>query len=222
MVKDKNHLNNNAYLILLREIKDKIISARIKALRGINKELIELYWVIGRTIVKRQQEYGWGTSIVEKLSKDLQKCFNLSSGYSSQNLWYMRQFYIQYRADAKLQQLVGEIPWGHNILIFSKIKDKREREYYLRASAELGWSRNVLHNQIRFGACQKQKIVPKQHNFPAVLPALPAEQADEPLKSVYNLDFLGITRQVIVDGGNILNQDIMNEEGIRYQGIGKS
>ena len=115
----------------------------------------------------------------------------------SKNLWFIRQFYLEHKEDSILQQLVGEIPWGHNILIFSKIKDKRDREYYLRASAELGWSRNVLLNQINAGAYQKQKLVPKQHNFPAVLPAHLAEQADESIKSVYNLDFLGITRPVL-------------------------
>lgn len=80
------------------------------------------------------------------------------------------QFYLEYKEDAILQQLVGEIPWGHNILILSKVKDKDEREYYLKASAEMGWSRNVLLNQIKAGACQYQKSLPEQHNFSKVLP----------------------------------------------------
>ena len=109
----------------------------------------------------------------------------------------LRQFYLEYKNEPILQRLVGELPWGQNILIFSQVKDKKERAYYLKASAEMGWSRDVLLNQIKAGAYQYQKAVPKQHNFPKVLPAHLAEQADESLKSVYNLDFLDITRPVL-------------------------
>ena len=126
----------------------KEIKGRNKVLRSVNKGLIDLYWEIGRMIVDRQQKYGWGKSVVEKLSIDLKQTFNSLNGYSSQNLWYMRQFYLEYKDSKKLQQLVGEIPWGQNILIFSKVKDLKEREYYLRTSFALGWSRNVLLNQI--------------------------------------------------------------------------
>lgn len=103
------------------------MSAHISAVRRVNKELINLYWEIGRGIVEKQRKYGWWENIVEKLSKDLQKTFRDSKGYSAQNLWYMRQIYIEYKDYPKLQQLVGEIPWGHNILIISKVKDFKER-----------------------------------------------------------------------------------------------
>ena len=109
----------------------------------------------------------------------------------------MRQFYLEYKNDSILQQLVRELPWGHNILIFSRIKNKKEREYYLKASAEMGWSRNVLLNQIKAGAYNYQKSMPKQHNFSRALPVHLTEQADESIKSVYNLDFLDITKSVI-------------------------
>ncbi|MFA4835377.1 MAG: DUF1016 N-terminal domain-containing protein [Dehalococcoidia bacterium] len=153
-LKDRKLVSEKDYVGLLKEIKEKIVSARIKAFRGINKELIKLYWEIGRLVVERQQRHKWGKSVVEKLSKDLRGSFNVINGYSAQNLWYMRQFYLEYKEEQKLQQLVGEIPWGHNILIISRVKDKKAREYYLRASAESGWSRNVLLNQIKAGAYQ--------------------------------------------------------------------
>jgi len=184
------------YVKFLEEIKSRIVTARIKAIRSANKELIRLYWDIGKSIVGRQEKYKWGDAVVEKLANDLKEEFKSTSGFSVQNLWYMRQFYMEYKDDKILQQLVGELPWGHNILIFSRIKNKEERLYYLKASAEMGWSRNVLLNQIKANAyalSQKKKT----HNFPKALPDHLAEQADESIKSVYNLDFLGITKPVL-------------------------
>jgi len=185
------------YKSFLTEIKSKIISARISAARRINKELIKLYWGIGKTIVDRQKKYGWGKHVVEKLAHDLQREFDINYGFSVQNLWYMRQFYQEYENSPILQRLVGELPWGHNILIFSRVKNMNERKYYLESSIKLGWSRNVLLNQVKANAYEMAKKIPKQHNFPKALPAHLAEQADESLKSVYNLDFLGITKPVV-------------------------
>jgi len=179
----------------LNEIKSRVISARIKAARSVNKELIKLYWDIGEAIAQKQEKYHWGNAVVEKLSNDLRKDFKTTLGFSVQNLWYMRQFYLEYRYDVILQQLVGELPWGHNVLIFSRVKDRRERVYYLRSSAEMGWSRNALLNQIKAGAyafSTKQKT----HNYSKAMPVHLAEQADESLKSVYNLDFLDISEPV--------------------------
>jgi len=184
------------YVRFLNEIKSRIISARIKASRSVNKDLIKLYWDIGRSIIERQEKYKWGDAVVEKLANDLKEDFKGTVGFSVQNLWYMRQFYLEYKDDSILQQLVGELPWGHNILILSRVKNKKERVYYLKLSAEMGWSRNVLLNQIKAGAYQYQKEIPKQHNFSKTLPPHRAEQADESLKSVYNLDFLDITKPV--------------------------
>ena len=95
-----------------------------------------------------------------------------------------------------LRQVVAEIPWGHNLLILNKISDVRERIYYLLATARFGWSRNVLINQIKAGAYERSLVEGKQHNFPAALPEHLAEQAEEAMKSSYNLEFLGISREV--------------------------
>ena len=96
------------YISFLNEIKSRIISARIKAVRSVNKELIKLYWDIGRSIIERQEKYKWGNAVVEKLANDLKEDFKSTFGFSVQNLWYMRQFYLEYKDDAILQQLVGE------------------------------------------------------------------------------------------------------------------
>jgi predicted nuclease of restriction endonuclease-like (RecB) superfamily len=191
-----SQLISKEYIRFLNEIKSRIISARIKAVRSVNKELIKLYWDIGKSIIERQERYKWGDAIVEKLANDLKEDFKSTFGFSVQNLWYMRQFYLEYKDDAILQQLVGELPWGHNILIFSQIKNKKERTYYLKASAEMGWSRNVLLNQIKAGAYQMNQKQ-KQHNFGSALPIHLTEQTQEAIKSVYNLDFLDIKKPVI-------------------------
>jgi predicted nuclease of restriction endonuclease-like (RecB) superfamily len=111
------------YTDFLLTVKNTIRSARLKVSRTVNRELIELYWSIGKEIVDRQALHGWGKSIVERLSADLNTEFSGVSGFSVQNLWYMRQFYLEYQSFPNLQQLVGEIPWGQNLLIMSKIKD---------------------------------------------------------------------------------------------------
>jgi len=192
----KNIVNNKEYIKFLNEIKTRIAAARIKAIRSVNKELIRLYWDIGKNIIDRQEKYKWGDAVVEKLSNDLKEEFKSTSGFSAQNLWYMRQFYLEYKDDKILQQLVGELPWGHNILIFSRIKNKKERLYYLKASAEMGWSRNVLLNQIKARA-YRLSLKKKQHNFERTLPVHLTEQTQESIKSVYNLDFLDIKKPVM-------------------------
>ncbi|MFA5780119.1 MAG: PDDEXK nuclease domain-containing protein [Elusimicrobiota bacterium] len=185
------------YISFLNEIKQKIASARVQASRQLNKELIKLYWDLGKTIIEKQKQYGWGHGIVEKLAGDLQNEFPNLQGYSSRNLWDMRRFYDTYRDSPILRQIVAEIPWGHNLMILNKISNMKEREYYIKASSEMGWSRNVLLNQINADAYGLSTKIPKQHNFPKTLPAHLSEQADESLKSVYNLDFLGITKPVL-------------------------
>ncbi|MHB9070486.1 MAG: PDDEXK nuclease domain-containing protein [Sedimentisphaerales bacterium] len=193
-IKDKMSLRG--YGVFFKEIKEKIASARITAYRGLNRELIKLYWDIGKTIVERQDHYGWGQGVVEKLANDLRKEFDNAVGYSVQNLWYMRQFFLEYKDDKILQQAVGEIPWGQNILIFSKVKDIAARRYYVQTAARMGWSRNVLLNQINANA-YGLSLKKKQHNFVRALPVHLAEQAEESLKSVYNFDFLGITKPIL-------------------------
>jgi len=137
----------NEYKGTLELIRHEIHSARFHVARTITKEHISLYWKIGKIISEKQQEQGWGKSIVEKISGDLQKEYPKSSGYSSRNLWDMRRFYFRYADNEKLRQLVAEIPWGQNLLILTKIKDDKEALFYINATIEYGWSRNVLLNQ---------------------------------------------------------------------------
>ena len=121
------------YKSLLGEIKERIRSAQYAALKAVNKELIAMYWDIGRSIVLRQRKGSWGKSVVERLSSDLRGAFPSTIGFSARNLWDMRRFYAEYHQDEELRQLVAEIPWGQNLLILNRIKDRRARHYYLQA-----------------------------------------------------------------------------------------
>lgn len=118
-------------------------------------------------------------------------------GFSPRYLWEMKQFYeTYYQADEILKQLVSVLPWGHNILLMQKTKNLEEANYYASMSIEMGWSRNVLLNFIKSKAFENQKLLPKQHNFKDVLSEHLQEQADEVLKSRYNLAFLGIAQPI--------------------------
>ena len=190
-------LKINGYDVFLDEIKTTITDTRIRTMKVVNTELIQLYWSIGRSIAEKQENEGWGKAVVEKLAKDLQQTFQGRSGFSARNLWKMRQFYLEYPSSEKLPQLVAEIPWGHHLELMAKVKAREEREYYLKATIEMGWSRNVLLHQIKSDAYQRHQLANKQHNFEKALPAHLAEQADEAMKDVYMLDMLGITKPVL-------------------------
>ncbi len=144
-------MNSNieqTYISFLTNIKQRIRDAQYVALKAVNKEQIQLNWDLGKMIVEKQEQLGWGKSVVEQLSKDLQEEFPGQRGWSSQNLWYMRQFYLEYHDKTNLQPLVGEIGWTHNILIMSKCKDDLQREFYIRMTAKYGWTKDVLIHQI--------------------------------------------------------------------------
>lgn len=222
IVGKRQSLNKKEYRSFLFDLKNKIVLSRVHAARSINRHLIRLYWEIGRSIVEKQAARGWGQSVVEVLSQDLQREFPGLRGLSAANLWAMRRFYVEYtddhflqqaveelrkksmisaaiparRAPSFLQQLVEELPWGHHLLLLEKIKSPLARLYYIRASVRFGWSRNVLLNQIMAEAYERSTVEGKTHNFREALPEFLAEQANEALKSSYNLEFLGINRQV--------------------------
>ncbi len=208
------------YRQFIEALKARVVNARVTAARRVNQELIRLYWDIGQAIVEKQQTLGWGESVVEQVAKDLQAAFPGTTGFSAPNVWRMLQFYRTHTSPEFLSQLVKElrkeeeivpaqeylsqlvkevvatVPWGHHANVMAKLTDPAARLYYLRATAQFGWSRNVLLNQIKAGAYERAVTEKKTHNFPLALPEYLAEQADEMLKSTYNLEFLGIKKAV--------------------------
>ena len=188
--------SNEEYTSFFNSIVDAINSTRYQASRSLNRHIVSLNFEIGRLIVINQEKYGWGKAIVDSLSKDINKKIDGVKGYSSQNLWRMRQFFLEYKEEPELLKVAKEIPWSQNMLIIHKIKDINARKYYLKSTLDFAWSRAVLLNQIKANAYEYYLVQPKQHNFPKTLPAHLSEQAVEALKSEYNLDFLGITQPV--------------------------
>jgi predicted nuclease of restriction endonuclease-like (RecB) superfamily len=181
------------YAQLLAEVKDRIRSAQYAALKAVNTELVGLYWDLGRLIVEKQEQSGWGKSVVERLSQDLRKEFPGVAGFSVQNLWYMRQFHLEYREHEKLQPLVGEIAWAHNLVIMSKCKDPLEREFYLRMTRKFGWSKNVLIHQIANQSYEKSLL--GQTNFDQTLTPALRSQAKLAVKDEYTFDFLELAEE---------------------------
>jgi len=189
---DASHENSlgkqGGYPRLLSEIKERIRSAQYEALKAVNKELVGLYWDIGRIIVERQETEGWGKSVVKRLSADLREEFPGVSGFSVQNLWYMRQFYSEYHGNERLQPLVGEIAWAHNLVIMSRCKDPLAREFYIRMTRKFGWSKNVLIHQIENQSYEKSLL--GQTNFDRELTPELRAQARLAVRDEYTFDFL--------------------------------
>ncbi|UJS04716.1 PDDEXK nuclease domain-containing protein [Cylindrospermopsis raciborskii] len=176
------------YSQLLLEVKERVRTAQYAALKAVNTQLVGLYWDMGKMIVERQKDSGWGKSVVERLSADLQEKFPGIRGFSVQNLWYMRQYYLEFSGDEKLQPLVGEIAWAHTLAIMSKCKDPLEREFYVRMTRKFGWSKNVLVHQIENQSYEKYLLV--QTNFDQALTPELRSQAKLAIKDEYTFDFL--------------------------------
>ncbi|WP_294890300.1 PDDEXK nuclease domain-containing protein [Sulfurimonas sp. RIFCSPLOWO2_12_36_12] len=195
-MKNTDMQTNSIYKDFLVQLKQKIYSAKSKAILSANRIMIELYWEIGKEIITKQEALGWGKSVVEQMSKDLITEFGEKSGYSSSNLWRMRIFYLSYQDSEKLAQAVREISWGQNILIFEKCKTDDEREYYIKNTIEYGWNRNVLTHHIKTNLFDRDKIKNKSNNFEIALPSYLSELAIDIVKSEYNLEFLEVSKDI--------------------------
>jgi predicted nuclease of restriction endonuclease-like (RecB) superfamily len=176
------------YAVLLNDIKQRIRSAQYEALKAVNTEMISLYWDIGRMIIERQKDEAWGKSVVERLARDLRAEFPGVHGFSTRNIWYMRNFYVTYEKNGKLQPMVAEIGWAHNLIIMEKCKDELESEFYIRMTKKFGWSKNVLIHQIENQTYEKTLL--NQTNFEKTLPQEIRNQAKLAVKDDYTFDFL--------------------------------
>lgn len=185
-------LNSSQYQDLLHDLKSKVRQAQFKASLSINKELIVLYWQIGKSILIQQEEHGWGTKIIDKLAEDLKLEFPDMKGFSVRNLKYMRAFAEAYKDIEFVQQLVAQIPWGHNCILLDKVKDEDTREFYINSAIKNGWSRNILVHQIESNLYSRQIQSDKTHNFHNTLPLVQSDLAHEMLKDPYKFDFLNL------------------------------
>jgi predicted nuclease of restriction endonuclease-like (RecB) superfamily len=183
------------YKHLFVEIKTKIQSCRLQAALAINREVIWLYWFIGKKIIEKQLETNWGDKLLETLANDLQHTFPETYGFSIRNLERMRQFANEYPSEITTQP-VSQLPWGHILLLVQRIKDTVIRDWYIKQTIENGWSRYILEDQIKQNLYQRQAIDQnKTTNFLSKLPSPISRLAQDMVKNPYNFDFLGLHDQ---------------------------
>ena len=175
----------------LAGLKQRVQSAQQRAVLSVNRELVLLYWQIGCEILARQLEQGWGAKVIERLAKDLTAAFPDMKGFSRRNLLYMRGFAEAWPDPEFVQQVVAQLPWGQNVLLLTKLKDRQAREWYAAQAIEHGWSRNVMWHHISTQLhVRSGKAVT---NFAQRLPAPDSELARNTLKDPYLFDFLGVS-----------------------------
>ncbi|RIY12479.1 DUF1016 domain-containing protein [Hymenobacter rubripertinctus] len=174
----------------MAELKGHIRETQVRAALAVNSELVQLYWRIGRQILQRQQQQGWGAKVIGQLAQDLRQEFPEASGFSPRNLKYMRAFAMAWPDLAIVQQAAAQIPWFHNCLLLDKVKDPAERAWYVQQTIDNGWSRNVLSAQVESGLYHRQGRAVS--NFSRTLPAPQSELAQQILKDPYTFDFLSL------------------------------
>ena len=177
------------YAEALQTIKRRIQEERLRVVLSANAAMVLLYWDIGRLILERQEEAGWGARVIDRLSQDLREAFPDMKGFSPRNLKYMRAFAAAWPEREFVQQVAARIPWFHNCLLLDRVPDAATREWYIKTTIEEGWSRNILALQIDGRAHERQgKAVT---NFPATLPPEQSDLATQAFKDPYLFDFLG-------------------------------
>lgn len=216
---------NSDYVAWLKDIKAKVRQLQMKAVMAVNVELLKFYWELGEDIHNKQSSKHWGEAVIEQLSKDLQSEFPEMAGFSRSNLFYIKKWYLFYHQQSekvqeavaqslypakiipaeKIQQLVGQIPWGHNILIITKLKTIEEALFYINETIVNGWSRAVLRIQIETNLFSRQgKAIT---NFDYTLPKPQSDLATQTLKDPYIFDILTLKQDA--DERSIENQ-LMN------------
>lgn len=181
-----------SYRTFLADLKQRIRGARLAAALSVNKELVLLYWSIGRDILARQRRHGWGAKVIDRLAADLHRAFPDMTGMSARNLRYMRTFARVWPQEEFVQQVAAQLPWGHNMHLLDAVRTPFEREWYARQAIENGWSRNVLAHQIASGLFARRGRA--LTNFSRTLPAEQSELAQQIVKDPYSFAFLSLAQ----------------------------
>lgn len=225
----KKSLTVSSYAEFFEQLKGRVRQAQLKASLAVNSELIHLYWDIGKAIVEKQEQEGWRAQIIEKLCKDLQYTFPGIQGFSRANIFKMRAFYLAYSDRVSQAVRLGnelpivKIPWGHNVLIVTKVKDFEERLWYAQQTIEHGLSRAGLEDWIKAKAYKRHgKAIT---NFAQQLPVPQSKLAQETLKDPYNFDFLTLDsdfRELELENKLVENiQKLLLELGKGFAFIGR-
>ena len=187
-------INTSEYLETIEQIKNKIQAAQYKAAVNINQEMILLYHAVGEAINSHKV---WGSKFIDSLAKDIKLAFPNAKGYSVRNLKYMAKFAMTYPDRQFVQTVSAQIPWSHNIVILDKVKDPDQRIWYIKKTAENGWSHSVLVHQIESNLYERQVIAEKVSNFESRLPSPQSELAIQTMKDPYIFDFVPFKEDMI-------------------------
>lgn len=189
----ENNIDISEYKQILESVKNEILKSQYKAMQVVNKELIFMYWHIGKIIVDNSK---WGNKFIDNLSMDLKLEFPEVTGFSVRNLKYMKKMAEEYPDMEFVQQVVAQIPWGHNIILIDKVKNIEERKWYIKQSIINGWSRSLLTMQIESKLYERQVIAEKVTNFPTTLPDIQSDLAIQTMKDPYLFDFISLKGKV--------------------------
>ncbi|WP_432562996.1 PDDEXK nuclease domain-containing protein [Kineococcus sp. SYSU DK003] len=180
------------YAELLEQLKARVATARVRAARAANTELLRLYWSIGHDILQRQHDAGWGAKVIARLADDLREAFPDQRGFSRRNLQYMRAAAAAWPQEADfVQQAVAQLPWGHLTVLLGRLDERAVRDWYATQALQHGWSRDVLANQIDSGLHTRIGTAPS--NFTTQLPQPDSELAQQLTRDPYVFDHLAIT-----------------------------
>ena len=211
------------YAPLLADLKARVRAAQVRAVLSVNRELVLLYWHIGREILRCQRDEGWGAKVVERLAQDLRTEFPEIEGFSPRNLKYMRALAVAYPEGEFVQQVAAQIPWGHNLLLLNKLKQRELREWYAKKTLEHGWSRAVLSMQIQTKA--HSRAGKALTNFKQTLPPPQSDLAQQTLKDPYVFDFLTLSvgaRERELEQGLVDHvQKFLLELGVGFAFVGR-
>ena len=180
-------MNSSEYISIVEDIKREIKAAQYRAVVHANADMLLLYHDIGCVI---NEHKSWGNKFIDNLATDIRMDFPESKGYSARNLKYMAKFAATYPDREFVQTVSAQIPWSHNIAIIEKVKDPEQRVWYIKKTAENGWSHNILIHQIESGLYQRQVLVDKVSNFESRLPSPQSELAVQTMKDPYVFDFI--------------------------------
>lgn len=187
---NENEILDQDYSILVTDLKKRVAESRYRATLSVNKEMVLLYHHIGQQILKSQKEKGWGSKVIEKLSKDLRSTFPEMKGLSARNLKYMRKFAAEYKDFEFVQEVLAQLSWYHNITLIDKVLDRKEREFYIQKAIQNGWSRNIMVIQVETNLYKRQGGAVT--NFDVRLSNSQSDLAKELIKDPYIFDFLSI------------------------------
>lgn len=216
-----NKIDINKYKSLLENIKQEVLNAQYKAIYAVNKELMFMYWHIGKIILENSQ---WGNKFIDNLSIDLKMEFPEIKGFSVRNLKYMRKFAEEYPDFEFVQEVLAQITWYHNIILMDKIDNIEERKWYIKETVQNGWSSNMLKMQIDGKVYERQELAKKVTNFSRTLPDVQSDLAAQTMKDPYLFDFIstnGKVKELQIENAMINKiKDVLIELGKGFAFVG--